>query len=1096
METGGLDASSQPARVVLAPPTGLAFLSVFFSDIVGSTELRARHGDARADQWHGEVDVMTREVVEQFRGSVVKGLGDGLMATFRVPTEAVKAAIVVQQSIARRNRRAAVPLLVRIGIAAGEVDVTDDDVFGYAVNEAARFCAAAGAGSILVGEIAAISARRADVTFGDPVMVAITPAAPAATAMPVVFDLGGDVKIPLPSPLEKANLGGHFVGRQSQLEALMACWQHARSGEVHVGVLIGEPGLGKSSLLGTFAKMVSSDSAFVLYGRCDERSSAPYQPFIDALVHFVENCPPDDLRSSLGPTAGEIDRLVPRLAERLGVPSPARSSDPESERWRLQDAMVSAIRRLSSYEPVVLILDDLHWAGATTIDLLERLLRIAIRDRILIVLASRPWDPESDPHVGQLLADRHRLLQPVTDVLLDGLARHEVMDLALEWKGRADIEGEQIDELWHITSGNPLFVSQLLRTTGEHELIPRDLPQGVIDVIERQLERHTPATLDLLRVGSLMGLQFEIVVAAAAAGLSRSVVLECLEEASQSGVVVALDGSPLRYEFAHALVRRAIANQLSPGRRRDLHSRIARALEAVPALQRDERIHQLAQHWFEAGDLGDPTKAVTAGCAAAALAMSHFALADATELLDRVDQIALYVDDARTLAEAAVLRAEVECLAARPEARSHQLHACAVATSLGDPALMARAALAHSRNYFSVYGSTDQERVAALRGALDVCSSEHRATRALLLSRLANETTFDASRERGFALVDEALSIARELGDPATLASVLNHRQYVLGGPDFLAVRLREGMELCSIALEQNDLLLELHGRRRLCASATENADIALVDECIVRLKQINEQVDLPAAKWEMVSVQASRAIVAGRLKEAAALVKRALELGTGAGQSDAFVFAGAQLMHLNYLRGRLPSTMDTFLDLTPVEVTTPLVSWVARQLHLSARFDEAQVWWERALSAGLESQVDVGVNAGLVLTSWAYMAAVSERDDSVITMLQRRLWDYRDRLFNQLAPDLPGHHYLALLADAIGDPKGADEHFTMALDLLQGIEAPVMAAMTQVAWARSLMGRHLIEESRQMAESALDSAQRAGATQIVIDARQILEVG
>jgi tetratricopeptide (TPR) repeat protein len=1089
----GLDSWSRNTEVGQYSSPGLAFLTILFSDIVGSTELRARYGDAQADVWHAEVHAITREGVERFRGSVVKGLGDGLMAMFRVPTEAVSAAIAIQQSIARRNWAAKVPLQVRIGISAGEVDVTDDDVFGYAVNEAARFCAVAQGEAILVGELAATSARRADAEFGTPVAVSITPSAPPSTAVPVVFVLGERPRIPLPGPLENATLGGRFVGRHSQLETLQTCWGRANDGKVQVGVLIGEPGLGKSSLLGQFAKEVASASAFVLYGRCDERTSAPYQPFADALNYFIQNCPPDDLQSLLGPSGSELDRLVPGLAERLGVAPSTRSPDPESERWRLQDAFVSTIRLLSSLEPVLLVVDDLHWAGATTIDLLERLLRVVAQDRIMIVMASRPWDRDRDSHFGQLLADRHRLIQPVTEIALEGLARQEVMELAVEWKHRSNFDGAQIDELWNITSGNPLFVSQLLRTTGDDEVVPRQLPQGVIDVIERQLERHTPATMEILRAGALIGLQFEVVVAEATAGLSRTSVLKSLDEASDAGVVVALEGTPLRYEFTHALVRRAIEDQLSPARRRDLHARIAAALEAVPAVNRDDRTLQLALHWFEAGDMGDPAKGVTAGCGAAALAISHFAISDAIDLLDRVDELAAYVDDPRSLAEAAVLRAEAECLGALPAARAQQLRASAVVTSLSDASLMARAALAHSRNYFSAYGTTDQERVVALSDALDVCPREDRATRALLLSRLANEMTFDDPGQRRFKLVDEALELAREIGDPATLANVLNHRQYVLGGPDFLEVRLREGREMQSIAVERNDLLLEMHACRLLCASATENADMELVDQSIARLRELNELVELPASRWELASVEASRAIVAGRLKEAAGLVKRAFDLGTAAGQSDAFVFAGAQLMHLNYLRGRLPSTMDTFLSLTPVEVTTPLVSWVARELHVSGRFEEARTWWERALAIGLEPQVDVGVNAGLVLTSWAYMAAVSERDDEVIAELQRRLTTYSGRLFNQLAPDQPGHHFLALLADAIGDTEGADRHFALALGQLHRIDAPVMAALTQVAWARSLAGRQEFDEARRLATSALAVATLAGATQIEDDALEIM---
>jgi len=422
------------------------------------------------------------------------------------------------------------------------------------------------------------------------------------------------------------------------------------------------------------------------------------------------------------------------------------------------------------------------------------------------------------------------------------------------------------------------------------------------------------------------------------------------------------------------------------------------------------------------------------------------------------------------------------------------LSATAAARQLGDARLMSRAALAHSRGYFSSYGRQDFERIGALESALAISDGADRATRALLLARLANELTFGDPERRRFALVDEALRLARELNEPAILAVVLNHRLYVLSGPDFLGDRLRDGHEMADIATATGDRLLAMHSCRLLCASATENADVVEVDRCLERLVQLNEQVDLAGAKWELASVRASRALIAGQLKEASTLVKEAFTLGSAAGQPDAFIFAGAQLMHLNYLRARLPLIIDTFLESAPAEVTTPLVAWVTRQLHLAGRVDQALEWWARTLATGLDAQVQVGVNAGLVLTSWAYMASVTGGPDEVVSDLRRRMAPYGDRLFNQLAPDQPGHHYLALLADVAGEPVRADEHFSASLALLERIGAPVMAASTRIAWAASLERRGERDRARALALAARSVATRAGATQLENEATELLE--
>lgn len=1072
---------------------GLGFYAVAFTDIVRSTEHRARWGDARADEHHGEVDALTRQVMEHFRGVVVKSLGDGLLAVFRAPTDAVRAGVELQRRLARRERSMPFALKLRVGITVGEVDVVEGDVHGFAVNEAARLCAACDPGGVLVADVAASLTRRADVEFGELREVPVTPAAPPTPARPVVTALEGAELIPLSDALHFSQRAGRFVGRTGELETLLASWERATRGELQLAVVTGDAGLGKTSLLGALAREVAARRGVVLYGRCDERVAAPYQPLAEALAHFVEHCPPAELATLLAPVAEELAVLVPGLAVRLDLPASSPRRDPDSERWRLLEGVAAALRAISRFEPVLLIVDDLHWAGGSSIDALDHLVRSAAHERILVVLALRPWEPASDPDVGRLLADRHRLGVEVTEVPLAGLERTDVARMVAHWKGDG-VDSEQSDELWAITSGNPLYVAQVLRASRDDEVVPRDIPRDVVEIIERQLQRLTPAAHDLLRVAALVGLRFEVQVAVEASASDRATVLDDLDEATQAGVVRPVAGTPLRYEFTHALVRRALESQYSEARRRDAHARVAEALARLGGLDEAERVRRLTFHWSEAAEFGDPARGVETGCHAIEEALRQVALGDAFELLERVEALAVLVPDAVRDAEVAVLRAEAACLAARPTARDDQTRAIAAARATDDPVLLARAALAHSRGYFTTWGQRDLERVEALEAALARCSPEDRATRALLSSRLANELTFGDVAGRRFALADEALVLARDSGDPSVLASVLMHRQYVLGAPEFLQNRRREGLELEALATATRDPLLEMHACRLLCAVHTEEADVGELDRCLARLVELNEEVDLPGARWELSSVRTSRAIFAGELKDAGALVRETLNLGVAAGQPDAFIFAGAQLMHLNYLRGRLPEIIDTFLEATPEEVKSLLGVWVARQLHLAGRAEEARRWWERLQGEGLELQMQVGVNAGLVLASAAYLAATFPSDPSIIENLRQRLVPVADQLFQQLAPDQPGHHFLALLADARGEHDRADAHFAEALALLASAEAPVMIALTQVAWARSLARRGDDERARELARRAREAAVKAGATQIEREAGALLE--
>ena len=1094
LDEGGQSTASSGTSLPSSLGAGLGFFAIMFTDIVESTDHRSRLGDARADAMHAEVETTSREAIERHRGVVVKGLGDGLMAIFRSSTEAVLASVAIQRRLARRSRTSPVDVRLRIGIGVGEVDVTDDDVFGYPVNEASRLCSACADGGILVSELAANLARRADVEYVEPREVFVTPSAPATVALLVAVGHEEAPLIPLSGSLDFAAHGGRFVGRKNELQTLLDLWHRATEGSMEVAVVTGEPGLGKTTLLGEFAREVARGTGVVLYGRCDERVSAPYQPFAEAFGHFVEHCPRGDLEALLGANADELSRLVPALAGRSNQGAAPRFADLESERWRLHDAIAGALRSVSSFEPAVLILDDLHWAGATTVDLLGRILRDTSQSRLMVVLSLRSWDPAMDPDVGRLVADRHRLAPNVVDVVLGGLEPGEVSELAAEWKHQTDVDARQARELWEVTAGHPLFVSQLLRTTGDDELVPIHVPRGVAEVIERQLDRLTSTAKSFLRVAAVLGHRFEVQVAAQVAQIAVGEAFDCLDEAALAGLVKPLEGTPLRYEFSHALVRRALEDQLTAGRRRDFHARLAALLEDASFANPDDQVRRLAFHWSEAGEFGDPAKGVTAGLRAIEIAIGHLAIKDAMELLERVTTLASLVHEPRRDAEVAVVRAEAMCLGALPDARTAQLAAVASAEDVGDAALLARAALAHTRGYFSAWGRSDAQRLRALELALEACDVEERAMRARLMARLANELSFDDRLQRRFQLADDAVDLARSLGDAAILANVLMHRQYILGAPQFLDVRLREGRELEAIAVTTNDRLLEMQSCRLLCAAYTESADVERLDHSLDRLRQLNDEFDLAGGRWEFASVRTSRALFAGELKLASSLVKEAFTLGTAAGQPDVAIFAGAQLMQLNYLRGRLPSIIDTFLEAIPDEVKTYLIAWVARQIHLAGRVEDAEEWWRRTQEIGLDAQMEIGVNAGLVLTSWAYLASTLPTSQEVLDQLRLRLTPLADQLFQQLAPDQPGHHFLALLADAAGDGAGSDEHFAASLTLLERAGAPVMAAITQVAWARSLRGRGDVERARSLAARALATARTAGATQIEVEAVAIME--
>jgi len=213
-----------------------------------------------------------------------------------------------------------------------------------------------------------------------------------------------------------------FTGRASERERLTAAWARANAGDRQIALVAGEPGIGKTRLAAEVARVPSERGGIVLYGRCDEDLSAPFQPWVQALRHYVTHAAPDALRAELENHAPDLARILPELAphrpDRLSAPS----TDPESERLRLFDAMVAVLAAVSRGAPVLLVLDDLGWADKPSLVLLRHLARASRPAAVLVLGTYRETDLVQTHPLAETLADLRR--EPAGDrVLLGRIAR-------------------------------------------------------------------------------------------------------------------------------------------------------------------------------------------------------------------------------------------------------------------------------------------------------------------------------------------------------------------------------------------------------------------------------------------------------------------------------------------------------------------------------------------------------------------------------------------------------------------------------------------------------------------------------------------------
>ncbi len=500
-------------------------VSMLITDLVGSTAMAERLGPASAEQLRSEHFELLREALEHSGGREVKNLGDGLMVAFGSAAQSLECAVDMQQAIEARNRRAEEQLGVRIGVSLGDVTAEDGDYFGLPAVEAARLCAAAEGGQIVVNELVRLVAgpREGD-RFRSLGGLELKGISEPVQAFELQWEPLLATDTALPEQLGELPTTG-YVGRVVEQGRLKELWGQARDGTLQLALISGEAGIGKTRLCAHLALHARAEGATVLYGRCDEDLGVPYQPWGQALEHLVKEAPRKVLEAHVGRHGGNLARLAPALRERLPDLPPARESDPETERYLLYAAAGDLLEGASEREPVLLILDDLHWADQPTLSLLRHLVTPARSMRTMVVGTYRDSDLAADHPLTALLADLHRD-QGGERMMLAGLDSEDVLALMEAAAGQElDTDGQALAaEIARETAGNPFFAGELLRHLNESGAIERQedgrwsvvgdlselgLPQSVREVVTRRVERLGPDAGTALSAAAVIGRDFE-----------------------------------------------------------------------------------------------------------------------------------------------------------------------------------------------------------------------------------------------------------------------------------------------------------------------------------------------------------------------------------------------------------------------------------------------------------------------------------------------------------------------------------------------------------------------------------------------------------
>ena len=437
-----------------------------------------------------------------------------------------------------------------------------------------------------------------------------------------------------------------FVGRRAELAELRRWLGQASTGAGRTVLIGGEPGIGKTSLAEEIALRAAPADTLVVWGGCYEGDGAPaFWPWIQAIRVLLDRLDPQELRAALGPGAGDIAQIVAEVKDLVPDIEPPPQLGPEAARFRLYEAVTRLLLRVAAHRPVVLVLDDLHWADAPSLSLLAFLTDHLRQARILVLATYRDTELDTAVPLAETLALLSRRAA-VRRISLSGLGRAEVAELAeltAAATGSAP-DAALIDEVHDRTGGNPFYVVELVRLlsgpTGPVRLPSPEtaVPGGVRDVILRRMALLPEGATQLLGVAAVIGREFDLDVLARASQHDDERTLDLIEAAQRARLVQESPGAVGRYLFVHALIRETLYDQLSAFRRSGQHLRVGDALAELRGTDAGT-VEELAQHYLLAAPAGAAAKAFDHAMLAAQLAVTRLAFEQAEELLRRALEV-------------------------------------------------------------------------------------------------------------------------------------------------------------------------------------------------------------------------------------------------------------------------------------------------------------------------------------------------------------------------------------------------------------------------------------------------------------------------
>jgi transcriptional regulator with XRE-family HTH domain/tetratricopeptide (TPR) repeat protein len=883
-----------------------------------------------------------------------------------------------------------------------------------------------------------------------------------------------------------------FVGRNNEIGRLRgSLGRGCRLIEV-----LGESGIGKTRLVSELVKSLEPTTT-VSWGRCSQDDLGSYLPFVEIIRHISGQLDDGTLAAALG-GRGELTRIVPELTARAGPLAAPTRAEADSEQRMLFDAVSGFLAR---WTPMVLVVDDLHWADAASMALLAYLVRDYGLADVAVLVTARPT--ELSEQATGVLAELGRDVD-CARVRLEGLPGAELGRLIADLLGTAP-PSTLVDSVQSATDGNPFYAEELtvhLLDTGlvvdpVSGVVSGDghenggVPDRIRDMVAKRLASMSRQGVDVLSAGAVMGREFDVAVAGSALGISGLPLVDAADDALLSGMVV--ETGPGRLGFSHALLRDAVGERLSQMRRASVHRAVAQALEEI-APSPEQRAAELARHWAAVAEV-DPAASVAAATWAVRAGDQALASAAADEAITRYEQAVTlwsaassgHVDSLVRLGVALHYRGRAE------DADDRFKEAMALAVAIGDPVLQARAAVGFGRRY--PYWETDTSRISALEAALDQLPPEETPLRTmlmgLLVTHLINGFRPDQASRRD-ALADE-LSAVLTAPDASTevLLAVGQTRVYDCTEDPVALDGVAD--RLVAVAVAHNDLKVEATARFSKALAALDRGRMDVLRASTERYADVSARLGDPRDQSQASTVRSTIAYIEGRYDDAAALSDEALELGRTSGDFNADLIHYAQGLLRAIDLGLAADVLPLLLASTEFQVIASFDAGTALCAALAGEHEEAGTRLTRLVETGFS-----GAPRGAdFLTPTAFLAdtAVLVGDTGAAEAVAQ--WFDRTRSTVVRVGPLAGwwgpvDHHLGCVARLSGRFEEAETRLRRALEIERAMNARPFSART-MAHLAAVVAERSTADARRTAGDAVTEAEALAAPGIVAEVRAVL---